>query len=193
MIPTLALLGNIPPTSRHLIEPQILVSQLILTFCCSSLNLLSISFVPPCINNPNELCCWKSLLHTSLSICFLWRYLTCKGAEKIANTVEFRLLRRLDNSLIVASFICRSSDTIWISILISLLAVTMPSPQSLLSFICRLQNKLFYLWFIIKPRCYKKSLPVHYHLFQSLPENLKVVQVNYYCDIEIPDNSYKKL
>lgn len=82
--------------------------KLILAFCCSSLNLLSISFVPPCINNPNELCCWKSLLHTSLSICFLWRYLTCKGAEKIANTVEFRLLRRLDNSLIVASFICRS-------------------------------------------------------------------------------------
>lgn len=94
--------------------------------------------------------------------------------------------------LSLPSFV-EASDTIWISILISLLAVTMPSPQSLLPFICRLQNKLFYLWFIIKPRCYKKSLPVHYHLFQSLPENLKVVQVNYYCDIEIPDNSYKKL
>ena len=37
------------------------------------------------------------------------------------------------------------------------------------------------------------SLPVHYHLFQSFPENLKVVQVNYYCDIEFPDYSYKKL
>ena len=142
---------------------------------------------------------------------FVVESLCCTQASLFVSSEDTLLVKEQRKLLILSNLDCsedliipllslpsfvEASDTIWISILISLLAVTMPSPQSLLPFICRLQNKLFYLWFIIKPTILQReddSLPVHYHLFQSFPENLKVVQVNYYCDIEFPDNSYKKL
>ena len=45
MISLLTLLGNMLPNSRHLTESQALVSEFLLTFCCSNLNLLSTNLV----------------------------------------------------------------------------------------------------------------------------------------------------
>lgn len=55
---------------RHLIDSQVLVSKLLLTFRRSNLNLSPSNLVPLCINGTNKLCWWISLLHAILLFAF---------------------------------------------------------------------------------------------------------------------------
>lgn len=54
------------PSRKHMIGLQVLVSELLLTFSCSNLNLLATNLVPPCLDSPNILCCRNFLLHRGL-------------------------------------------------------------------------------------------------------------------------------
>ena len=123
------------PSWRSLIESQVLVSVLLLTFRYSNLNKLSVDLVPSCINSSKMKLLLKLFVTRKPSICILWRYLMYKGSQRISNSFKFRERKSL--IILLSSFppFLEASETILKSIPFSHLAEKMSSLQSLLPFL----------------------------------------------------------
>ena len=117
------------PSWRSLIESQVLVSVLLLTFRYSNLNKLSADLVPSCINSSKMKLLLKLFVTRKPSICMY------KGSQRISNSFEFRERKSL--IILLSSFppFLEASETILKSIPFSHLAEKMSSLQSLLPFL----------------------------------------------------------